>query len=161
MFSGDYKLITEFGRSIVCKCGVTVSAVATVKDCGGIATAIIHTGANQLLREVYLPGKWFHRMTVYDSAGKLKRQAQLERLSVAGPLCFGGDFIARQLPLPPVAAGDFLCVHDTGAYCSSMYSMFNSRTPPPVFGYRRACDGRVTIQLLKEYKGNDVLAFWE
>ena len=37
-----------------------------------------------------------------------------------------------------------MCIHDSGAYCTAMYSMYNSRTPLPVYLYtrrRRSGDG--------------------
>ena len=42
-------------------------------------------------------------------------------VDVAGPLCFQGDYQARDVELPPAVDGDILAVHETGAYTMSMY----------------------------------------
>ena len=42
-------------------------------------------------------------------------------VDVAGPLCFQGDYQARDVELPRPEDGDILAVHDTGAYTMSMY----------------------------------------
>ena len=59
---------------------------------------------------------------------------------VAGPLCESGDVFTQQEGQsrdPPAAgggAGDYLVLHDTGAYGASMSSNYNSRPllPPEV-----------------------------
>ena len=47
-------------------------------------------------------------------------------VDVAGPLCFQGDYQARDVELPPAVDGDILAVHDTGAYTMSMYCKYES-----------------------------------
>ena len=42
-------------------------------------------------------------------------------VDVAGPLCFQGDYQAKDVELPPPEDGDILAIHDTGAYTMSMY----------------------------------------
>ena len=42
-------------------------------------------------------------------------------VDVAGPLCFQGDYQARDVELPSAVDGDILAVHETGAYTMSMY----------------------------------------
>ena len=42
-------------------------------------------------------------------------------VDVAGPLCFQGDYQARDVELPPAVDGDILAIHETGAYTMSMY----------------------------------------
>jgi hypothetical protein len=44
--------------------------------------------------------------------------------NIAGPLCFQGDFLVKDLSLPQVDAGDILIVLDTGAYTFSLYSRY-------------------------------------
>ena len=47
----DYKIITEFGRSIFTKRGISVSKIETVKDWGEKIVAMAHFGSNQFIRE--------------------------------------------------------------------------------------------------------------
>ena len=49
---------------------------------------------------------------------------------VVGPVCESGDFLARDWPLPPVAAGDLLVVWGGGAYSFAQASNYNSRRRP-------------------------------
>jgi len=46
---------------------------------------------------------------------------------VVGPVCESGDFLAKDRRLPPVKAGDLLCVYSAGAYGMVMSSNYNSR----------------------------------
>jgi hypothetical protein len=62
--------------------------------------------------------------------------------------------------LPPVAPGDFVVIHDAGAYTLSMWSRYNSRQAPPVYGYS-VLGGKVDLRLLKRAETvEDVLSFW-
>ena len=45
-------------------------------------------------------------------------------VDVAGPLCFQGDYQARDVELPLPSDGDILAIHDTGAYTMSMYCRY-------------------------------------
>ena len=47
----EYKIITEFGRSIFTKRGISVSKIETVKDWGEKRVAMAHFGSNQFIRE--------------------------------------------------------------------------------------------------------------
>ena len=49
----NYKVITEFGRSIFTKRGISLSLIETVKDWGEKRVAMAHFGSNQFVREVY------------------------------------------------------------------------------------------------------------
>ena len=61
---------------------------------------------------------------------------------VVGPLCFRGDIVAEGVELPnELQAGCAICVHDAGAYTIAMFSKYNSRQAPPVFGFRAAGGG--------------------
>ncbi|CAM9437547.1 unnamed protein product [Phaeothamnion confervicola] len=238
LFTGGYRVLTEFGRSIVTAAGFTASVVESCKDCGGTATAVVHVGANLFVREAYCPGRWFHRLTVHCPDGNVKctgamgaaaaaattgakdeatascsngdcsKQCScggggegcdgcnstcsendygggvgLVPQTVAGPLCFSGDVLARRLPLPRIEERDWVVIHDTGGYTSAMYSMYNSRTPPLVLGYRRTRrrqqqwldsgepDGDeeaeaeaeplgFAFQVLKQQTAEQTLAFW-
>lgn len=66
----SFSIITEFGRSLVTKCGSTLSLVKTVKPSGlGRPVVLIHVGANQFIREAYLPEHWKHRLLALDAGG--------------------------------------------------------------------------------------------
>ena len=42
-------------------------------------------------------------------------------VDLAGPMCFQGDYLAKEVQLSSPLAGDILAIHDTGAYTMAMY----------------------------------------
>ena len=165
LFSGDYKIITEFGRSLFLKAGKTLTRVEHVKkwlDFEGVKPIIqTHVGANQFIREVYIPQMWHHRIDLLDSEGNLKSSKEKTTYDIAGPLCFQGDYLAKDVALPEAEAGDVLLVHDIGAYTMAMYSKFNSIFPSPVYGFRRAEGDKIRFLCFKEREtSEETLQFW-
>lgn len=134
LFRAGLRVITEFGRALQAGCGFALSRVEYVKRIGGKPLAVIHLGADMLMRPVYLPEQWKHRLLVLDARGRLKSGA-CNPWTIAGPLCFAGDIVARDTPLPEIEAGDFIAVRDTGAYTLSMWSRHCSRGMPSVLGF--------------------------
>ncbi|KDO35443.1 hypothetical protein SPRG_00291 [Saprolegnia parasitica CBS 223.65] len=156
LFSGEYRVISEFGRSVFAKPGVTLSRVEAVKDWQGHKVAILHCGANQFLRSVYLPTTWPMVYSVFAGDGSIKHNVPFVAQDLAGPLCFSGDVVARQVRLPQVAAGDYVVLHDTGAYTMAMYSKFNSIPAPATLAYTPT-----SVAIVKARESLDAtLAFW-
>src|SRR5437879_6869658 len=52
-------------------------------------------------------------------------------VSVVGPICEAGDFLALDRKLPAVRAGEYLAVLGTGAYGFVMSSPYTARPRPP------------------------------
>ncbi|MFH1143356.1 MAG: alanine racemase [Candidatus Eisenbacteria bacterium] len=158
LFDGTYRLITEFGRHLHARAGWIASRVEYVKEVAGIPTAILHVGADLLVRECLQPELWFHRISVHDPHGR-PREGGGRCWNLAGPLCFSGDMPARGVPLPEIRAGDLVVFHDAGAYTLSMWSRYNSRPMPRVIGYGEAAGG---FEILKERERPDALVdFWD
>ena len=156
LFTIHYSLITEFGRWVYVNAGWTVSRVEYVKHDPGINTAMIHAGADLFLRECMNPESWQHEYSVFDKSGNLKSGNDVTPYNLAGPLCFSGDILARNVTLPVIEEGDYLVIHDTGGYTFSMWSRYNSRQTPRIIGYRGD-----EVEILKEREGFDgVLGFW-
>ncbi len=121
-------------------------------------TAMVHVGADLLLRTCYLPGQWPHEITVLDHLGNIKTGRKKETYTIAGPLCFAGDIIATDIVLPEIEPGDYLIVRDTGAYTLSMWSRYNSRQIPKIIGYYG--DGETFEVLRARDRLQDVWDFW-
>lgn len=154
---GSHRLVTEFGRAVHANAAFAASRVEYVKQQPGHRTAVTHLGADMFLRPCYLPGVWKHELLVATPEGSLK-DAPEEPVHIAGPLCFQGDFIAREAMLPRIDPGDWLLVRDAGAYTLSMWSRYNSRQMPTVLGY----DGDLDFTTLKlRETTTDLLRFWE
>jgi len=157
LFNGQFRLITEFGRYIYANSGWVASKVEYVKREPGYNIIMTHVGADLFLRKCYNPEDWHHHISVVDKNGNLKSGTDLTKYTVAGPLCFAGDVIARDLELPVVEEGDYLLIHDAGAYTLSMWSRYNSRQIPKVIGYY---DDN-SFEIVKERESiEDLFNFW-
>lgn len=130
-----FKIITEFGRWIFTNSGWTVSRVEYVKHDPGISTAMLHVGADMFIRECLSPAGWSHQYLVFDGKGFPRSGIGASPWNLAGPLCFSGDILAKNQPLPEIQPGDLLVIRDTGGYTFSMWSRYNSRQFPRIIGY--------------------------
>ena len=78
---------------------------------------------------------------------------------MVGPLCFRGDIVAHEVSLPnELQSGCAIAVHDAGAYTLAMFSKYNSRVAPPVYGHH----GGVDLTPLTDGESiDDALAMWQ
>ena len=90
LFSGKYRVITEFGRSLFLKAGKTLTRVETIKQWLPDVQPIIltHVGANQFIREIYRPDIYQHRFGIAHPDGSIKEGGDTKIYDIAGPLCF-------------------------------------------------------------------------
>ena len=162
LFSGEFTVITENGRWVVATSGWFVSRVEYTKIAGGVLVGITHAGGNMFVREVYMPSTWSHPISVYDRDGGKKRD-NVRTASIAGPLCFSGDLIAKEVPLPAFEQGDFVVYHHTAAYSISMYSIYNCISAPPAYFYSvNADNGEVDVCCIKRKRSvSEVSGFWD
>jgi len=188
------RVITEFGQSLNAKAGWLASRVEYMKSTADNAAqiAVIHFGADVCPRQCYTKDHK-RRLEFYDAAqcSPLKsglRAASdgsspavaavaspahlapsgLTRTHVAGPLCFQGDFIAKDTEAPPLRVDDFVVMREAGSNCLSLFSRHCSRFAPAVLGYRLGSgtdnDGHVELaefEVLKPAECLDSLVgFW-
>ena len=137
LFSGEFRVKTEFGRSIFAKNGFIVSRVEYTKRSGGRHIAITHAGAQVATRTVFMPDAWKLRVSVHGPEG-LSKQAESVVQDIAGPLCFAGDMVATGRTLPLIEPGDHVVLHDTGAYYFSNPFYYNALPAPAVYGVEAA-----------------------
>lgn len=152
LFSPAIHLVTEFGRRIQAACGFVVARVEYVKP-GPLA--VLHVGADMFVRRVYRPHEWHHDFVALDPRGE-PLAGPTRPTTLAGPLCFGGDILARDLELPALSPGDHVLVRDTGAYTLAMWSRYCSRAIPLVLGVD---DGRFIV-LRRRDTPEDLIRFW-
>ncbi|HED3855343.1 TPA: diaminopimelate decarboxylase, partial [Enterobacter soli] len=126
------KLEIEPGRFLVAESGVLVSQVRSVKEMGSRHFVLIDAGFSDLMRPAMYGS--YHHITALAADGRDLTQAPRVETVVAGPLCESGDVFTQQeggkvetRALPEVKPGDYLVLHDTGAYGASMSSNYNSR----------------------------------
>ncbi len=153
---GRLRLMTEFGRAIHAGCGIALSRVEYVRPVtADHQMAVIHLGADFLLRPVYRSADWKHEFLLFDRHGNLKSGAKI-KVTIAGPLCFAGDILATELPMPRPEPGDWIAVRDCGAYTLSMWSRHCSRGIPTVLGFDRG-----GVELLRSAETpTDIVRFW-
>jgi diaminopimelate decarboxylase len=156
LFCGDDCLTTEFGRAIQANCGLAISRVEYIKPAQQLA--VLHLGADFLMRPVYRPEDWHHEFFVLDRTGRPK-SGPARTVTFAGPLCFAGDIVARNASLSPVDEGDWIVVRDVGAYTLSMWSRHCSRSMPAVIGYDASRADSLRI-LRRAETPRDIVRFW-
>lgn len=149
------RVLTEVGRSIHAPTGWAISEVVSTKQVDGRETVVVHLGADLLLRRVYRAEQWDHEFVLLNPDGTAK-QGPARPTQIAGPLCFSGDLLAHDRPLPAAVPGDLLLIRDTGAYTLSMWSRHCSRGLPPSIGY--GSDGARLLHAGEQPQ--DVVDFW-
>ena len=160
IFGRRWRLITEFGRWLHGPCAFAASRVETVKDSPRGPIAVIHFGADLMLRRAYRPDDWYHKVTIHDECGQVATGDEVE-LTVAGPLCFSGDLIVRGERKVRPKPGGIIVAHDVGAYTFSMWSRYCSRPFPRVIGFRHT-DAGVEFEMLHRGESDaDLVTFWE
>jgi len=164
LFHGKRTILTEYGRSVCAKTSWTVSEVEYVKTSDELRIGIIHAGSDLFLRTCYVPELFPHRLEVFTKDGK-PSMAPHTKHNIAGPLCFGGDILGRDVDIPAVEPGDYVVVKDTGSNTMSMFSRHCSRPAPAIYGYRSSKTGggetTIKLELLKPQETlDDVLKFW-
>lgn len=151
------KLEIEPGRFLVAESGVLVAQVRSVKEMGSRHFVLIDAGFSDLMRPAMYGS--YHHISALAGDGRDLTHAPLIDTVVAGPLCESGDVFTQQeggkvetRALPEVKPGDYLVLHDTGAYGASMSSNYNSRPllPEVLFdrGAARLIRRRQTIEEL-------------
>jgi len=128
LFSGQYKIKTEFGRAIAAKSGFILTRVEYTKSSGGRHIATTHAGAQILTRTAFLPNSWPIRVTGFTQDGieRTENNSKVVETDVAGPCCFAGDLVCQAQFLPELQAGDFVMIHDTGGYYFTNHFDYNS-----------------------------------
>jgi diaminopimelate decarboxylase len=119
-----------------------VSTVEYTKVAGGRHIAVTHAGAQVAARTVLQPEHWPLRIGAFDAAGTPKTGPEVPQ-DIAGPLCFAGDLLARERPLPLLEPGDLVVAHDTGAYYFGAHYAYNTLPRPAVHGFTIGADGEV------------------
>jgi len=121
------KIMVEPGRSMVGRAGVTVYRVGSTKVVPGVRTyAAVDGGMSDLLRPMLYGA-------VYEPILANRADAEpTQTLRLVGKHCESGDVLVSEASLPPVGAGDLVCLPATGAYGVTMASNYNGVTRPAV-----------------------------
>ncbi|MEM6821955.1 MAG: diaminopimelate decarboxylase [Verrucomicrobiota bacterium] len=129
--SRSIRLEIEPGRYLVASSGTLVTQVTDIKETQtnekgqGVTFSMVDAGFVDLARPAMYGS--YHRITVPGRSG------EETAVCVAGPMCESGDVFTRGADemleprdLPKHEIGDFMCLHDGGAYGYAMSSNYNS-----------------------------------
>ena len=129
------QLEIEPGRYLVAESGLLLAEVRATKTVGGNRFVLVDAGFDNLVRPA-MYGSW-HEISIVRRDGGAAAGASVPTL-VAGPLCESGDVftqgeggVVMPRDLPEARVGDFVVIHDAGAYGASMASNYNSRPYAP------------------------------
>ncbi len=122
-YGRELELHFEPGKYIVAESGYLLIEVNTVKDNRGKLIVGTNSGFPQLIRPVFYDA-YHHIVNVTNPYGPLKTY------SVAGNICEGGDFFARDRQIAEIRENDILAIENGGAYCYVMGGEYNTRPMP-------------------------------
>lgn len=107
------KLVLELGRYLVGEAGYFVTRVISTKSSRGSRLAICDGGMNAHLAASGNFGMVLRRNYVIHKIGG---GDEVEKVDISGPLCTSIDKIGGAVLLPPLAEGDLIAIHTSGAY---------------------------------------------
>ena len=126
MMGHPVSLEIEPGRFLVAEAGVLVAEIRAVKRTGANRFLLLDAGFNDLARPAMYGA--YHEISIVRRDGTLS-PGTTQPTVVAGPLCESGDVFTQQdggvvapRELPEARVGDFVVLHDAGAYGASMAS---------------------------------------
>lgn len=123
------EVCVEPGRSMVASSTVYLTEVLYEKqNSSEHRFCYVDAGMNDFPRPSMYNAK--HQLLVADFKTPPKRGFAEHIYQVVGPVCESADFLARNVPLPYLSAGDCLVFFEGGAYCFSMSSHYNLRALP-------------------------------
>ena len=115
----DLTIICEPGRYLVGESGVLLTKVLYEKKNGEKRFVVIDAAMNDLIRPTL-----YHAM---HCIRHFKSSSEESVCDVVGPICESGDYLAKNVLLPPMKSGDLLAFENAGAYGYSMSSNYNTR----------------------------------
>jgi len=116
----DLTIVCEPGRYMVANGGYLVTKVLYEKQNGNKRFSIVDAAMNDLLRPSLYNA--YHKIELLS-----KKDGKLSKTDIVGPICESGDFLAKDIDMPPLESGDLIVVHSAGAYGFTMASNYNTR----------------------------------
>lgn len=146
-------LYIEPGRSLVCSSGFSLYTIGSEKIIPSVRKYVaVDGGMTDNIRPAIYQAQYSAQI-----ANK-KDEENYELVTVAGKCCESGDILIKDIMLNSPVAGDILCVFDTGAYCYSMSSNYNSALKPAMVLINNGqSDIIVKRQSLEQLVQNDVI----
>ncbi len=128
------RLEVEPGRYLVAESSILAVQIRSIKKTGNNLFYLVDAGFDTLVRPAMYGS--YHEISVCPADGRDITASH--DVVVAGPLCESGDVFTQEeggvvvtRHLPEARVGDYLVLHDTGAYGASMSSNYNTRRLAP------------------------------
>ena len=116
----DLTIICEPGRFIIGNAGVFLVKVLYEKISQNKRFVIVDGAMNDLIRPSLYNA--YHQIIPLTQPQDEKSPAD-----IVGPICESGDYLGKNIELPPLKEGDVLAILSSGAYGFSMSSNYNTR----------------------------------
>ncbi len=115
----DVTILSEPGRYMMANSGIFLTKVLYEKQNGEKRFVIVDGAMNDLIR----PSLY----NAYHKIEAVQKEGETTLADVVGPVCESGDFLGKNVALPPLNHNDILVVHSAGAYGFTMSSNYNTR----------------------------------
>ncbi|MBE2223113.1 MAG: diaminopimelate decarboxylase [Anaerolineae bacterium] len=122
--NAGFPVVVEPGRSIIGPTGLLLTQIVYTKQQGDKHFTIVDAGMNDLLR----PTLYNAHHPIQPVKQPTETNAQIT--NIVGPICETGDSLAKERPLSPTEAGEYLAILQAGAYGFAMGSNYNGRLRP-------------------------------
>ena len=116
----DLTIICEPGRFIIGNAGVFLIKVLYEKISQNKRFVIVDGAMNDLIRPSLYNA--YHQIIPLTQP-----QGEKSPADIVGPICESGDYLGKNIELPPLKEGDILAILSSGAYGFSMSSNYNTR----------------------------------
>jgi len=116
----DMTILSEPGRYMMANSGIFLTSVLYEKVNGKKRFVIVDGAMNDLIRPSLYNA--YHKIEAIRKEGE-----ETSLADVVGPVCESGDFLGKDVALPPMNHHDILVVHSAGAYGFTMSSNYNTR----------------------------------
>lgn len=116
----DLTIICEPGRFIIGNAGVFLVKVLYEKISQNKRFVIVDGAMNDLIRPSLYNA--YHQIIPLTQP-----QGEKSPADIVGPICESGDYLGKNIELPPLKEGDILAILSSGAYGFSMSSNYNTR----------------------------------
>ncbi|MEK7847515.1 MAG: diaminopimelate decarboxylase, partial [Chloroflexota bacterium] len=121
------RLVVEPGRAMVGQAGVALYRVGAIKDIPGVRKYVsLDGGMGDNIRPALYGSKY---EAVIASRGA---EPGTEVVTLCGRYCESGDILIKDIPLPPLKAGDLIAMPAAGAYQLAMASNYNASLKPAI-----------------------------
>ncbi|NOR71684.1 MAG: pyridoxal-dependent decarboxylase, exosortase A system-associated [Methylomarinum sp.] len=111
----DTEVIIELGRYLVGEAGLYVCQVIDKKISRGQTYLVVNGGLHHHLAASGNFGQVIRKNYPVSIANKM-HETEIETVNIVGPLCTPLDILANKMSLPKAEIGDFVIVHQSGAY---------------------------------------------